>query len=398
MSRRILLIILIVPVCLLTSGCPKEYRLKDLEGPKQINHGLHYVHWRNKDTQRQPANTLKILKGMKLTFNYVPLRTQGENDIVPGPSSFSWIVPGSDYTPHDFFFLNYMLATGQTANNDATKSFQDLGNKIISDKPGISDKDFYDQLAKLSLGETFESLRLESSRTGVPSAAPDTAAEIREWFTRPGKDDFKIVEPLNPQQSLTAKFPGRPPFTIRFFSLSPAFFNSTQLKASNPKIFKNKWYEEQINTAFGHIEIEVPVRVSRELSSRYLPFYWSIHDLEARLGVDVVGIRRKKEFLNNVEVNKSKLIPDCAQTVYDPKNLCGKVVAPDNYFTLWFTKQRQAFGAKGYLQIKSDAKYTLMVAPGDVIILSGQRKSPTDSPEMQSAPPPAATPTLTPEW
>jgi hypothetical protein len=330
-----------------------------------------------------PVNKVHIQPGMKLTIHNTPLRPSPENLQPPPLVSYDWIVPApGSYSQEDLFFLMYALETGvpdpRFSEAQPLNSAKYLQDFVAARKPDVND--FYDSLTKLLLDSSIPSLTLTTFRSGPAQYGKCTAHGVREFLTKPGKENFE--NPQTAQQSLTLSIPGLDPSSgqtyadVTLFGWNSGFFYEPVALALGLR--KNAWYRQGANilTARAHLGLEIPVRVEPDWTSRYFPIYWSIRDLEKRLGIHVAGVRRRKEHFAALDGKSHRWCVDQGTM----REKC--FLAKDDYFTLCFDGLRHGFGARGYLYAHEYLKDELLLAPGDVIIANLRRQA-SDRPEIR---------------
>jgi hypothetical protein len=164
---------------------------------------------------------------------------------------------------------------------------------------------------------------------------------------------------------------------MTLFDWNSGFFHENVLPF--PDLEKNGWYPRTGSDyikARAHLDLEIPARIDPDWTSSYFPVYWSIRDLEKRLGVHVTGIRRRKEYFTTLDGKSHRWCVDKGAM----QEKC--FLAKDDYFTLCFEGLRHGFGARGYLYAQEYLKDELLLAPGDVIIVN-RRLQASDRPETR---------------
>jgi hypothetical protein len=339
-------------------------------------------------------NSIKIEPGMKIVFRAAPLRNMGTNNQTPGLMLFEWIAPETlipraknRFTREDYFFLQYMLAAGIPVNckssaNPSDQSqcnpveqFEELKRTVQMDGSTLP---FWERLGQRVLVPSFRSLMLHAQRSSPFTAPRRSSTELRELLAEPALEDFEAKEERS--QYLRLDFPGRyKTLNINIYDWSSAFFNDSvrerqDIDRSQP------WYELDAprlpSSARGYIELMVPVRVTNKANnqptlSNYFPVYFSVADLEQRLGVNIRGVRRREDFAGNFTLVGKQLDRQ-------------KLISPrDGYFTLWFDKSKKGYGAKAVLSAEEQSKTEILLAPGDAVIVGDRRLNATDRPQVR---------------
>jgi hypothetical protein len=317
---------------------------------------------------------------MRIHISELSARPSGKNTQVPVMSTYEWTMPFATspkptLTRRDYIFVNYLVNSALPSDEAATKYdpeaslafLSQTGNGRCNPQPGCREQYALALLKSLTIN-----MQADITRPAPPSLS---ASSVREWLN-PSDAELDITP-----QSVSFEFQGR---QLRLFDQwDSTYFSSPAVELLATKQ-KSTFYDSDQATARGHalVEIEVPVRIERESESRYFPIYWSIADVERRLGAPVIGLRRQVNYL--AKALRERLIPLIPPTQNDP-------VAAQGYFTVWF-KQVSPFanrfdvslGAAGYIfpakTSKNDTKSLgllkeqTLIAPGDVLIL-GERKS-----------------------
>lgn len=339
-------------------------------------------------------NSIKIEPGMKLIFRAVPLRTRGTNTQTPGLMVFEWIAPETlvpratnRFTREDYFFLQYMLAAGVPVNCDSSttptdqshcdpiEQFEELKRIVQTDGSTLP---FWERLSQRVLVPSLRSLTLVAQRNSPFTAPSRSSTELRELLAAPALEDFEAKEERS--QYLRLSFPGRyKTLEVNVYDWSSAFFNDSVRERQD--IDKSQpWYESGgprlPSGARGYIEVMIPARVTDKADgqlslSNYFPVYFSLADMEERLGVSIRGVRRREDFVGNFTLVNKQLDP---QRLISPR---------DGYFTLWFDKSEKGYGAKAILSAEEQSKADVLLAPGDIVIVGRKRLGATDRPQVR---------------
>jgi hypothetical protein len=384
LSKRFLLVVIATTLNL--CGC--AYHLKTV-ATEHLNKGLPYIVWPDPDADKPAAITLQ--PGMTLVVDYVPLLpkwqqgTPGSMMSVPPISEYQWTVPphpslATDYySQRDMFFIGYLFVASSLSE---TSDESQIVGSINTDCPGIEKNclpgtTFSPQASKaLAIKDiTF----FPANFRPYPQTSTASAAWLRASFDMPSELDFKSAK--NPGQRLEVQFDDKDR-KLTLFDCTPAYFVSdatpTKRRSNNP------WYERDVDVnnkikdrvvpcQRSYLQVQMPVRIQQELTSRHLPVYWSISDLENRLGVEILGVRRRSSYSTTLSET------DCT----DAKCKLVLIKAKDDYFTIWFGKGRGAVGAKKSVALDLSEKEKLILAAGDVVILAKRRLKVTDLPEQR---------------
>lgn len=345
--RRFGIAMFVAAALLSVPGC--SLRMADLES---VNRSLTYVCWPRQDACAE--RSILIQPGMKLVFQASLLGPQKGTAVVPPVSRLEWIVPRDRFTTEDYFVIGHLLAASSRSRpvNDLTE-LQTIGAAVdeLQFHSAISER-LYQPIARSMVWQP---------TTRIPAPLQPTAMSLRQSVAEPIKHDFHSPLP-NPAQ-LLFELNG---ITFSYGSGPAAFFNVNvpDVPSSSP------WFRDATPVgARALVTVDVPVRLQRELVSRYVPVYTSFADLERALGVEVTGFRRSKDYLNgiNLEGHALGLKRD-------------EVIAADGYFTVWFSRWHRWAGlATTPALVTRLPKDELLVAPGDVIVI-GHRRRATDDP------------------
>lgn len=308
---------------------------------------------------------------------------------VPTVTSFEWVKPGPNdpLTRTDYFFLSYLAAAGFPIDDKST---------------------FY----------PFTFLQDAHTETGCQqtcaarSALESLKIYFRDYGNHPGNVEVSaawVRDLLNPLSYSPNERPEHLGLTlgdknIALFDLwdDPQFV-SPPLDANDEKRGRSSLYRDEFRIYTGHslVEIEIPIRLSGDVTSRFAPVYWSIEDAEKAYGVTIVGLRRKTCYLTNtalqslvpaatkksIESSSAATVTPCTTNRDDPPSL-----VRGSYFTLWLKKtswreQRSAsnWGAPGYVVLSKDpkkdasqitaAKQNMLLAPGDILLVANDAKT-----------------------
>jgi hypothetical protein len=370
------------------------------------------------DSRRLAApNTIRLLPGMKLVIHWtnagVP-RTGVEDDKgnaqPPVIASYEWVVPehgdGARYASADFFMLVELLTAWSAphAGGDPPAP-KNLLTKLHEKMSSLKGEAFEAQVASQIMCPVVSSLRLSSSGESATRGAPACTAQAVRELLGPGSDrelegqasrqTLSFANPLEDGCPLTDVFAGTPPYFDR-----PA-------KAVDPAL--NAYLRKSAVPNPTYLEPMIAVRIEPEMMSRHVPMYWSVDDLERRLGVRVIAVRRRIDLLGRLETDARRL--DCvgwhaaakqdacgacgtAAPVPVPvsspdSGLCEELASPTGYATLYVRPRRlkdtKGFGAMAVLRIadfdldaQDRARKTMLLAHGDVIIT--ERARDTDVP------------------
>lgn len=358
-----------------------------------LNHSLGYLPWtqlldgitewdrgfirdRCISLNESPANTIKLIRGMKLVVEDSSVIAQGRNLNVPGIARYEWVVPSDSFGPADYFFLSYLLMSCQPDPSPDGKP-QDLVEKMWATaaqwaaKPGSLSQ----QLSDLLMKTFIPSLQMVHVRAGEWSEAAGTASRVREWLTQPSAIDLGpayLKSPFNPIQTLQAQIPidmggGVQNVGISAFRTGSAFFLDNVPAPPGPLPPPNAWFNniKNINLRRQRLELFIPVRASQSIPGassgwQYVPVHWSIADFEKDVGIKTSGIRRRPNLIGCVK-DQGKLDIDPARLVSTLDGRAGiSFVSSD------------PVGAQDIVYIKQEdfaLKNELLLAPGDVIIV-----------------------------
>jgi hypothetical protein len=326
---------------------------------------------------------IPLLPGMRLRISGFTMKPDGANNQVPIMSTFEWTVPRNREiaaaqtaptpTRLDYLFLSYLMNAGfpdKASKFDIRAQLGKIGPTATCD-PQCRDK---------IVGSALASLRVKVTPDIAAPIASRSAGSIREW--------------LNPSQPSDSQ---RAHLSFRFDDLDLKLFwgwdesyftaQAIDAKGANGTYSSTEYAgDSPIYTGHSLLTIDIPVRINDEMESRFFPIYWSIADVERRLGATVIGLRRHRNFLS----------PQLTERLIPAGNGSAEVVSPSDYFTVWLQKPGSfgkasylSLGAKGYIfpyqDRSSDAiellKEQALIAPGDVLIVAKRRtKEATDNP------------------
>lgn len=402
MFKRTALVIGLFGACLFMTGCPREVKLEDAE---VLNFGIDHWSWRLTEKSTAPetckdmsrvhelrgllplrppcGNTqgtcLSLRPGMKLTVSYSDIVKQSKNIKTPGLASYAYIVPTGKLNDVDYFFLGYLISSGKAKREKpfetggALDEYRALGGQI-------DDDGFRRKLEETVLARMLRSMVLLPKTQGEMNPCSfGTAAEVRERLSEPTKQDFE--NPTLHRQELQVTMPTTSgDARISLFDWSPGYFNDS-IESTTPGAMNNPFYSSQasgISYSRASLSVEIPVRLSDERTSQYYPVYFSFADLQNRLGVAIIAVRRKYTYLQSI--CKDEILKNQKLTMKH----CEQLKGPDGYFTMWFHEGNNSFGAKRYLRVDSGKMNNLLLAPGDIVYLFKEsRLAPTDSPEIR---------------
>jgi len=407
------LVSLLLLVLLLT-GCPKRYNVKapdeigcsgspncDLTNssawnrprcePTQpyalLNSGLTYLPFHSISscvgaTEDERPQEIPLLPGMRLRISGFAMRPDSQNTEVPIMSSFEWTVPRQNQpgqktpppTRLDYLFLSYLLNAAFPENTNLFNLRAELGKiATCTPRPKCRDDRIRSALASLHVYVTADI---------APPIASRSAGSIREWLNPSEPSGVQTT------QHLSLKFDDINLVLFSEWENQPYFTSEATEAQKRNKTNPSTAYatDSPIYTGHSLVTIDVPVRINNEFESRYFPVYWSLADVERRLGVMVVGLRRQKDFLS----------PQLGGRLIPAENGPGDIVSSSDYFTVWLQKPGSfvsssyiSLGAKGYVFPFADRspnavallKEQSLIAPGDVLIV-GKRdnKEATDNP------------------
>jgi hypothetical protein len=376
------------------AACAEGPMIYEIPNVRPMNRALDYLPW---DANGGVGNELTIRPGMRLRIHHAGVRRAeasggtGFTSQPPSPAQYDWIVPatGGAYEGGDYFVLSYMLSMGLPESH----SFEDANGIAWLHAVGGSladTPDFASSLGRATLDRILPSLRLRITRS-QRAPSPDGSAElVRAWLTRGSRDDF-MKQPDNAQASFRALMVTVPTSAgavdLALFDGNTAFFNNN-VRYDENRSNLNAWFTKKTFDARALVDVEVPVRVEPELSSRFFPVYFSVADVEARLGVRVSGVQRRESFLRPglTATSVRHRVPGLFKSGLPSDGIIPTaVLLRDHAFTLWFAEppgegEREMAGS--VLHAPGTEKRDLLLAPGDVLILGG-RTAPTDRPEVR---------------
>jgi hypothetical protein len=328
------------------------------------------------------GDSIPIRPGTLLRIHNFPLESEGRNQLVPGLATWEYVVPppAGPLSRRDFFFLSYLLSASFPKGTDGSaRPLADLEALGQADpcagqcQPGdvACTRACKEALAREAVG----SLVYYAQRASLdgPSGTPwGSAATMRAWLTP--------APAVSAVDGTHLEFVFRGQERVLFSDWNDAYFAAEPPRARSKKHGSSNLYPDSAGTGRALVEVEIPVRLHDEQSSRYVPVYWSIADLESRLGVTVVGLRRRSEFLSQALLGS-----------LGPKASCEKLVAASyDAYTIWLQrripwapKPAGALGAGGFVVVQKPGKgaaATLdafkrgtLLAPGDVLITAPRR-------------------------
>jgi hypothetical protein len=328
---------------------------------------------------RPVGQTLPIRPGTLLRIYYFPLDEEGKNQRVPGLSAYEYRVPPpkAPLSRRDFFFLSYLLsASFPDAKDDTARPLKDLQQLAEGEHClGVCGARSNDASCIRSCKEALVRGAIDSlvyyATPDPPQALPwASASGVRAW--------------LNPAPQQARTDATRLGFVFAgvhrslFGGWGDAYFSASPYdEANSQRHGHSSLYGEHVTSGRALVEVEIPVRIESEPSSRYVPIYWSLADLEEATGARVVGLRRKREFLSQALL--SHLIPDAT---------CKELVAAgSDSFTLWLQrrfpwglKSSAGHGASGFLVAQRSARQEpdawvrlrreTLLAPGDIVLVT----------------------------
>lgn len=445
-NGKFIILFCIIFATVLLSGCEDEYELAD---PIDLNRSLPYIQPVATPTpsnvcckyEQKPAPTpspsptperplsIKIVPGMKLVFYGTSLRMKGTNIQQPMMAQYEWIMPNLpenprlcdfqneqplyektlNFTRQDYHFLEYLLTVSTPEGcvlTDTDLNRCNASEKLKEFARNLSNNDsnaFNRRYSECFLIPTLNTLELFTAKIGYFTPVLKTedgnyeiknrsAEELRELFAKPMREEFETQTSKFNSHWLQAMFlPGTDyAIELRSYDWSSHYFNDdVQERDKTAGGFeRNPWYDaaSTISGSRGFVEVEVPIRISSEIDSRWYPAYFSFHDLEERLGLKIVGFRRSKKFLGTFNFNKKNKTlyfdPECAECKKTREKF---LAAGDDYFTVKFGKKGKSFNADAVVVLPNNqnAKRDVLLAPGDVILVAKRRLEATDHPEVR---------------
>lgn len=278
-----------------------------------------------------PLNTVQLLPGMTLRITdallFSPKGSGPGNGFVPSLSDYYWRVPDGRLMRSDFFFLSVLLAAAAPETpgvaQDFVKQFRAFLAQTKADNPDNAYEAICNQILKtLQPGVVI-------GRSGVLAAAPGTASRVREWLTEPAIEDFEgpsYPQNLNMREFLRFGIPGTTgPDSVVFMHTfqSGGGFYLDDLKAGASIGAGNSWYlTAGINPRRFHFEVQADISLSRELSSRQVPIYYSLADVERDFHVGIFGFQRQGRFFNCVrdsdlnDIDPAAIVSNGVVTIY----------------------------------------------------------------------------------
>jgi len=408
----------VLTLVFLLPGCPKRYNLKVPDPPDcsgsncdltsssawkrprcevtqpyaLLNSGLTYLPFHAVSTCIVPTEDerlqeIPLLPGMRLRISGFTMKPDGANTQVPMMSNFEWTVPRNRQFPAgqkappptrlDYLFLSYLVNAGfaeKASTFDVRAELRKIGPNAKCDPlPECRDDLVRTALASLRV-------RAEPDSPSSISIASRSAGSIREWLNPSEPSATQKAYLLLRFDDIDLKL---------FWGWDQLYFTAEAIDAqAGDGTPPSTGYlaHSPIYTGHSLLTVDIPIRISDEAESRYFPIYWSIADLERRLGTTVVGLRRQRDFLS----------PQLTARLIPAGNGMTDVVSPVNYFTVWLQKPSSfgnasylSLGAKGYVfpypNRSPDAvellKEQALIAPGDVLIVAKRHtKEASDNP------------------
>ncbi|WP_133512018.1 hypothetical protein [Candidatus Thiosymbion oneisti] len=297
---------------------------------------------------------------MKLVITALPQLARERNVIMSVPSSFDWILPEDGrFGQRDFFAVSALLAAADTRREgepprDPMACLRAIGNQLKQQTDGNPDA-FFQTFANAVLGPVVNSLRVQyhglaDYEAGTPDWYRALANEGRAIDFEAQDDnstfqvEFKIALPsetsdqcgADPQDTVSVFDRSGDPFQTR----DPIEFKDLDSTPEYPNVWLGR--HESHTGPYGPyaprtlLSVEVPVTLYDWPGHWYVPFYFSVADLERQLGIEVGGIARQGAYFPDANLVGAQE-PDLEKARPDPD--------ADSRFTVWFDRP----GLKGFV-------------------------------------------------
>jgi hypothetical protein len=337
--------------------------------PETLNQGLTYLPWSVSPNPGSGHTTYVLTPhpGMQLRLSSEYTDRHAANVRPPIFSQATWIVPPhdpvsptTDYSASDRIFLSWLLQGALPANAHPTAPADPLAEAFRATQAAPSfNADFLD----LYYGRILRSLIVEYTPNTLTNQQIQPLRFHAAWVRalachadRPDPDPTLQAA----AQALAFRVPsGRHGSTLfrnynwtSFWALEP--IAPLPNSATNSEYYPNPDYVSQ---GRGLLDVGVPIRFDGAPTSIFVSICTTVQALEAKWGVEVLGLRRYRGWL-----------PDALQVPAGGMLTSG----PDQYITVRFAPAWDAFEwISGVWPIDATAlqlqKDDLLLAPGDII-------------------------------
>jgi hypothetical protein len=273
----------------------------------------------------EQAGIVCLRPGLKLVVSAIDTYQKPAATRFLVQSRYGWLLPSPEHvSQEDLFNFSHLLAVSHS-----NSGFD----------PNVCYEEWLGHLGGDALGPHLivpieDSMRVTFAAGLSARGMPDTATRVQGYVRNVPAAGIASGDPT-PRQTLQFEFPlipGQPP-------------------AGTPA-GKAVWYSATPRRPRTFVGVLIPIAVNGELGTRYVPFYYSVRDIERELGGFVTSISRDAAFM--------------------PTAYKGKIIVSDNRFSLHFISGKALVGP-ATVPVSIAAKPELLLAPGDVLFVDSVR-------------------------
>jgi hypothetical protein len=311
----------------------------------------------------EQAGIVCLRPGLKLVVSAIDTYQKPAATRFLVQSRYGWLLPSPEHvSQEDLFNFSHLLAVSHS-----NSGFD----------PNVCYEEWLGHLGGDALGPHLivpieDSMRVTFAAGLSARGMPDTATRVQGYVRNVPAAGIASGDPT-PRQTLQFEFPlipGQPPAgtpagkarcyaaaagatdpeSLRAFDAGGVF----QLYDDHIEVNDNKtvWYSATPRRPRTFVGVLIPIAVNGELGTRYVPFYYSVRDIERELGGFVTSISRDAAFM--------------------PTAYKGKIIVSDNRFSLHFISGKALVGP-ATVPVSIAAKPELLLAPGDVLFVDSVR-------------------------
>ncbi len=311
--------------------------------------------------------------GMKLAVIAMPKFGRQQNSITPVPAAFEWTLPKAGrYGRQDFLAVSSLLSVAETRGDGARPRdpmfcIRKLGNEL---RAQADDDTFFQRFAGLVVAPVVDSLAVRYQ--GKAAHAEGTPAWYRALANEGRAIDFDAFDSATPvyiefetvipdQPGTTCDRMGREKVGV-FARGADAFHTRDPAEYAGISGYPNVWLGRTASGAGPQaasivLAVEVPLQLKALPGHHFVPFYFSVADVEEHLGLDVRGLSRRAAYFPN-----PALVPAVDKVAIEtarPKS--------DQRFEIWFDAAGFEAAPTAPLIVPAHDKSRVLIAAGDIL-------------------------------
>lgn len=343
-----------------------------IKDPVTLSHGVSYLGKTGLSGETFAPIVLPD-PGMKLAVIAMPKFGRQQNSMTPIPSAFEWTLPKvGSYGQQDFLAVSLLLSVAETRGDGARPRdpmfcIRKLGNEL---RAQADDDTFFQKFAGLVVAPVVNSLKVHYQ--GKAAHVKGSPAWYRALANEGQAIDFDAADSVTPvyikfetvipdQPGTMCDSLGREQVTV-FSHGADAFHTRDPAEDAGISGYPNVWLGRTATGAGPQaagivLAVEIPVRLKAYPGHHFVPFYFSVADVEAHLGIDVRGLSRRAAYYPN-----PALVP-----VVDKEAVEAARPNRAERFDIWFDMAGVEAAPTVPLIVPARDKSRVLIAAGDIV-------------------------------